>query len=363
MRKLIVSVSVLLLLCSMLQGVETKLSGEFWSRWSMEYAQNPATGEDEVLKNFLALERGYLGLETKISDDIKSRFTVDIFSTDSVSNGAGLKLKYAYLDFNNLLPVTDMTLTAGLQKVYFGTLYDWDYSLIGKAPADEYKLTSSADYGISAHGYLPKGWGEYALGLYNGEGYKKYGSNLKDNTQFAYLANIRMIPFAGLTLGGSVLLNSVERENLLSDDSVNPKYQDQLMLDGLAHYINGPIDICLEYLSKKVDHASSYSADDYQAWGIMIFPKLSLKNILGPDLSLLARYDIWDESDRDDNGKYLLNAITAGLQYDFSALSLQLNGTKKSYDEDNSAPAYADNQMDAVEIMAQVKWHFSNTIN
>lgn len=287
---------------------------------------------------------------------------MDLFSTDKISDGAGLKLKYAYVDFSKLMPVKDMTFTAGLQKVYFGTLYDWNYSLIGKAPADEYKLASSADYGVNVHGYLPGGWGDYALGIYNGEGYKKYGSNLKDNTQFAYSANVRVIPITGLTLGGSVLMNSVERENLLADDTVNPKYQDQMMLDALTRYVNGPIDIWIEYLSKKVDHASDYSASDYQAWGIMIFPKLSLEKVLGHDVSLLARYDLWDESDREDSGKYLLNAVTAGVQYDFSALSLQLNGTMKTYDEDNSAAAYADAQKDALQIMAQLKWRFSNKI-
>lgn len=45
--------------CSVIQAAETKLSGEFWSRWSMQQGKNPTTGDEEILKNYMALERGY----------------------------------------------------------------------------------------------------------------------------------------------------------------------------------------------------------------------------------------------------------------------------------------------------------------
>ncbi|HPX09784.1 MAG TPA: hypothetical protein PLK65_01205 [Candidatus Cloacimonas sp.] len=179
-----------------LSCMETKLSGEFWGRWISEIAKrkdSEGNYEDKLVSNYLSLERGYLGLETKFSEQVKGRFTVDIFTTDKTYeyreyslvdstlsystksgsiDGAGLKIKYAYLDFGGLIPVKDMTLTAGMQKVYFGSIYDWSYTLIGKAPSDEHKVVSSSDLGITLNGYLPSGFGEYQLGIYNGEGYK-----------------------------------------------------------------------------------------------------------------------------------------------------------------------------------------------
>lgn len=163
---------------------------------------------NKLVSNYLSLERGYLGLETKFTEQVKGRFTVDIFTTDktyeyqvySLSDGtltsstksgsidgAGLKIKYAYVDFGGFIPVKDMTLTAGMQKVYFGSIYDWSYTLIGKAPSDEHKVVNSSDLGITLNGFFPSGFGEYQLGIYNGEGYKKIGANVKENTDFAYL--------------------------------------------------------------------------------------------------------------------------------------------------------------------------------
>ncbi len=65
--------------------METKLSGEFWGRWISEIAKrkdSEGNYEDKLVSNYLSLERGYLGLETKFSEQVKGRFTVDIFTTD-----------------------------------------------------------------------------------------------------------------------------------------------------------------------------------------------------------------------------------------------------------------------------------------
>ncbi|MDZ4121632.1 MAG: hypothetical protein U1C33_04385, partial [Candidatus Cloacimonadaceae bacterium] len=209
-------------------GQETRVGGELWNRWTYETGKSAADSSNVVKKNYFALERGYFDLRTKFSEQTSARFTVDMFSTDmdGFKDGAGLKLKYGFVDFNDLTPIPDLTITAGLQKVFFGTIYDWNYTLIGKDPVDEYKIANSADFGLTANGFLPEGLGEYAVGIYNGEGYKVFGKNLKDNTDFAYLANLRLTPIAGVTVGGSYMLTTVEREKKLSDNSINSSYQE-----------------------------------------------------------------------------------------------------------------------------------------
>ena len=71
----------LLLIPLGLNSLETKLSGEFWGRWIAEIAKRKDSNgnyDDQLVSNYLSLERGYLGLETKFTEQIKGRFTVDI---------------------------------------------------------------------------------------------------------------------------------------------------------------------------------------------------------------------------------------------------------------------------------------------
>ena len=368
MKKLIWLTLLGLLLTGTLCSQELKISGEMWNRWTIVNGKVPADSSNAILKNYFSLERGYFGLEPKFSETVKGRFTVDIFSSDDNKNGAGLKLKYAYLDFSNLIPIPDLTTTVGLQKVYFGSIYDWTYDLIGKAPADEYSITNSSDYGITFNGYFPEGWGEYAVGIYNGEGYKNYGANLKDNIEPAFVGNLRITPVSGIMVGGSIMINSNERKKLLTDNTINPKFNQQLLLDGLGSITYGPINLCLEYISKKVMHADEFSSNDYTANFLSVISTIKLQKLIGYDLDLIGRYDRWDETDNPSN-QNLLNAITAGLNYKFMhnesanpAMQFQLNYTYKSYDEEESSASYANKLKDSSTLLLQLKWRFNNTI-
>ena len=381
-----------------LSCMETKLSGEFWGRWISEIAKrkdSEGNYEDKLVSNYLSLERGYLGLETKFSEQVKGRFTVDIFTTDKTHeyreysladstlsystksgsiDGAGLKIKYAYVDFGGLIPVKDMTLTAGMQKVYFGSIYDWSYTLIGKAPSDEHKVVSSSDLGITLNGYLPSGFGEYQLGIYNGEGYKKVGANLKENTDFAYLGNLRVTPITGFTIGGSYMINTVERDKKLDGEIINSSYEEQKLTDIYTRLAYGPVDLTGEYIIKDVDFPNVKDINKTQAYtatGISIFPCLNLKAYLPYDLQLVGCYDIWDESDRveTDKARNKVTASTIGVNYNFMpdetdnpSMQLQLNYTTKKYDEDNSHSDYADGKKDSSQINLQLKWKFANTL-
>lgn len=392
----------LLILPLMAGAVETKLSGEFWGRWINETAKkkdSSANYTDKMVSNYLSLERGYLGLETKFSEMTKARFTIDIFTTDKSHeyiqdslqtilpveaitspnkfgsvDGAGLKIKYAYVDFAGLVPVPDLTLSAGMQKVYFGTIYDWNYTLIGKAPTDEFKVANSADLGLTLNGYIPHGYGEYALGVYNGEGYKKVATSLKENTDFAYLANLRLTPLPGITLGGSYMNNTVGRAKALDGDGLNSSYEKQQLMDGLIRLAYGPLDVWGEYITKKVEFPNETSASktkEYTAIGLSIVPIISLQDYINTDVQLVGRYDSWDESDRilADKARSKLSAMTFGANYNFlhdesavPAMQLQLNYTTKSYDEGSSHSDFADGKKDTSQINLQLKWRFANTL-
>ncbi|HPA25066.1 MAG TPA: hypothetical protein PLV29_04790, partial [Candidatus Cloacimonas sp.] len=220
----------------------------------------------------------------------------------------------------------------------------------------------------------PSGFGEYQLGIYNGEGYKKVGANLKENTDFAYLGNLRVTPITGFTIGGSYMINTVERDKKLDGEIINSSYEEQKLTDIYTRLAYGPVDLTGEYIIKDVDFPNVKDINKTQAYtatGISIFPCLNLKAYLPYDLQLVGCYDIWDESDRveTDKARNKVTASTIGVNYNFMpdetdnpAMQLQLNYTTKKYDEDKSHSDYADGKKDSSQINLQLKWKFANTL-
>jgi len=163
--RVLMGILILGALCTEVNGGKSQLKAYTWFRYTYEQ-------EDTNTKmSEFAVKRGYLRWEHQFIEEIKSRVTLDFFSSDDDPHGAGLKLKDAYVDFKYLIP--EGKITAGLQKNYFGLVYDWDYITIEKALEDKEKLAASRDYGISVGGNIPNGFGECNLEIVNGEGYKK----------------------------------------------------------------------------------------------------------------------------------------------------------------------------------------------
>ncbi|RLC48937.1 MAG: hypothetical protein DRH57_01140 [Candidatus Cloacimonadota bacterium] len=305
---------------------ETKLEMYLWNRYTYE--------KDET--NTFSLERGYFRLNHTFSDDISGRFNLDFFSSDKDEDvhGVGVKLKYAYLDFKNLIPIPESKFTFGLLKNYFGTIYDWTYVVMEKAPSDKYKFISSTDYGIALYGYIPNGMGEYALAVTNGEGYKKAGDNV--NTSPAYLANLRFIPISGITIGGSYYTKKKGTDKT--------DYSAYAAVGRLAF---GPLDIQFEFLSKEDDGTVGQ--------GFMIMPIVKLTD----KFELVARYDNWEPNTDEDNDKQTL--IIGGINYYIMrrakgkpAVMLQVNYENTSY-EDSSKDSKD-------KFIAQLRWEFSTKL-
>ena len=115
----------------------TKLKAYTWFRYTMG-KENGRLKESQF-----AVKRGYLRWEYTFSDGVKSRVTVDLFSSNKDPHGAGLKLKDAYVDLKYLIP--NGKIKVGLQKTYFGLIYDWDYLPIEKSLEDKQKLVASGE--------------------------------------------------------------------------------------------------------------------------------------------------------------------------------------------------------------------------
>ncbi len=329
---------VLLPLLSM--GMETKISMQLWNRYSMEFTNS------SIEKSYFSLERGYLRIEPTFNDKIKGRFNLDFFSSSKDVHGVGVKLKYAYIAFKELFPISESKIEVGLIKNYFGLIYDWNYPTIEKVFEDKEKLVSSTDYGLSFNGLLPAGYGEYAMSLINGEGYKKSGNNVNINP--AYSGNLRLIFIPGITIGGSILY---EKAGLL--DTIITDYYKRLDYALMSHIAFGGIDISGEFLNQ--------DKNSIIGRGFMIMTMLKLGKMLkqSHDFDIVGRFDQWDKNTNLPLDSH--SRVICGLNYGFckgskgkAGLLVQLNWERTMFEDTTKS--------NNDKVMLQLRWAFSNKI-
>jgi hypothetical protein len=331
-RKIVIWLSMVVLLSIpqiVLAVGETKISAKLWNRYTTEVVAGEITG------SAFTLERGYFTVEPTFADNIKGRFTIDVFSSDDAVDGAGLKLKFAYLDFSKVLPIPESKISVGLIRHYFGTAYDWEYISIQKSLEDKEGVAATADYGLALVGVLPAGYGEYAVSVVNGEGFKRTGDDLDKEPEI--LGNVRVTSLSGVTIGGSVLYENDE--------------SDRLAYAGVGHFSKGPFELWGEYLVQ--------DRSDVTSNGFMVMPIMKLKNLTGIDVDIIGRFDMWDaNTDVDDDGHMV---IIGGLNWNITRdakgtpqLFLQIQGERTIFEDD---------AIDEVnQLMVQLQWGFSNTL-
>ncbi len=336
MSKVFAGIVVNMLVVISAFGGQTQFYGENWFRYTQEMK------EGETQESEFKVKRIYLRWKHIHTDKLESRISLEMFSSDKSKDkkgdphGAGLKIKDGYVKFKGLIPEGDITV--GLQKNYFGRVYDWEYWPIEKCIGEKYKvIPGSRDYGISVGGYIPQGYGTWRLEAVNGEGYKKVGDLI--NTELAYMADLRFIPIPGFTIGGSYV----------QENSGLEEYQKRQYYTGLTRFAKGPVDIWMQYLGGQKGDPDSPTSQ----MGYMIFPKFHLGTI---NLEILARYDYWDpDTDEKDDGKFL---YLGGFNYYFSrrekgkpGVMLQTAFVREQPESSDSEPTD--------KIMLQLRWGWS----
>jgi hypothetical protein len=270
-----------------------------------------------------------------------------------------------------------------MDKTYFGIVYDWEYPVIEKALEDKEKVMASADYGVTFTGYIPKGYGEYALALYNGESYTKTQS--KVNKSFAPVFNLRLTPVAGITLGGSIMLDQPGFTGLIKQTTSSTRAESVFknVLDsrkvyaGVTKLAFGPVEVWGEYLFNQYDSSTTTKITNpnvedtvnentytYKSSGYTVTLIIALNSFTGFDSELVLRYDFWDSNTQVKS--YAASTVIAGFNYNIlrdasssPALVLQANWARKSYVKEDATLADK-NAEDTYGI--QIKWKFSSSI-
>jgi len=266
------------------------------------------------------IERNYLRASHQWSPQFFSKLSMDFLSSSSFADGAGVRIKEAYVDM--ALPIPDFTLTAGVQKHYFGLIYSWDYTHPDKSLADAQGVCASADYGVTVNGFLPKGLGELQLGVYNGEGYKVTGA--KNSVAPELLANLRLTPITGLQVGASVF-NKVKdisafANNRKGRNSDNTRFEvgdtanrSRFALAPMAKVAVGPVSLTGEYIIYNYTRNFSYYALNKDSSGTVTDSALTVSNkkyalsgidllpvvtLLNQHLDVFGRFSTWQQKEQ-----------------------------------------------------------------
>jgi hypothetical protein len=370
---------------------ETEIENDGWFRY---VAGAKAFDFKNPTRSDFNLERGYIRLSHQWTTALFSKMTVDVFGSSAYADGATIRLKEAYVDWTLPVSFLDVRLTPGLQKHYFGLIYSWDYTHLEKSLADKEGIISSADYGVTLNGFLPKGLGEFQVGAYNGEGYKKIyaSSNSLVNTVPEITGNLRLTPFAGLQIGASILSNASDRSNYKFGTGTyyKPKSTvvafadtaniNRLGISPMAKVAVGPVSVLGEYLSYNYKREYHYWASDtlgkvtdstvlasdkkYSMNGFSVVPVISL---FKKHLELVGRYDMWNISSEQSDGSMARDTLKshsmfgAGFNYHLQRREKSKPGVELQVMWQHEQPT-ATSQKPTDLIMAQVRFEWTGLI-
>jgi hypothetical protein len=336
-------------------GADAPIYGYFFLRYTYDNPFNPDSMRDKDHANAFSIERGYIRWKTSTTP-VSVSGTVDL-TMKSKATGASdwnVRLKYAQADWflpyiGKVLPDTKLSL--GLQKVFFGTTDIWEYPLIEKSLEDAQGKISSADLGLGLNGFLPAGYGDFAVQLFNGTG---YSSAVENDINKAVNGNLSLvpptiIPGIGIMLKVSYWMDMNKVKYYSAADSETLKVD----LDRNRYAVVGKLKFkWLTMLGEYLGTQDGSTPDDKitEGKGWSVFGEIAPVNWLG----LLARYDMWDKNVTDTAAAAQNDAITTligGLNLKVSnELLLQFNYQKASYQDTTRLPVD--------KFMVQAKYSF-----
>jgi len=292
-----------------------------------------STPEEGDSTNKFETRRNYLQVKAYFKENPKDymRITLDTHDHEGES---GVRLKYAYLYLDNILPNTGVEFgQAHRPWIDYEEHNAWNYRSISKVMVEEKHaghLTNSADRGINFKTKLENFSSE--LGVFNGEGYhnEEDGQNLSGEWRLtAHLLGTgkkkakKSLQYANLSFFGQQNQESNKHKN------------EDLNWYGIHAVYNQPEFLVSAQYIDVTDANEKYEGSGYSING---------EYRVAPKWNLIGRYDAF-ELDADDEEK---KRALAGVSYEYNHnVEFIANYLKEG-------GANADN--DAIMLTAQVEW-------
>lgn len=328
MRGKLAAVVIVSVAISALWGLEpgqSRIEAKNWLRYTLTRSGG------ETQRAGFSIARGYFGFTHQFTAKIKCTFTLDFSSSDNPSDahGVAVKIKKAFLQVKDF-PLVGLSFEGGIVKNYFGLIYDWKYATIQKAPEDVARVCASADAGIALSGKFPGKFGKFQIVMLNGEGYSKFGSEI-DKFPLGGV-NLRFSPAEFITIGGSA-----QYTRTTADSST----VDLLRSAGAGIISVKPVKIFAEYFLKKMG--------DNTGAGFSAMPTINITE----NLMLVARFDLWDPSDKitDDEQKMFI----LGANWEFSHSPAGVSKVQAEWEHKTTGGGDPTD-----ELRLQLRWEFKS---
>jgi hypothetical protein len=302
-----------------------------------------------ISKNAFDVARSYINITGNLSHIVAFRITPDITRQSGlVSLGAGssvsndslvFRIKYAYGQFNLDDWMTRGSWTRlGIQQTPWVDFEEgiYRYRFQGQVFAERIPLPTamaSSDAGVSFHYNLPSNYGDFHVGVYNGENYQKVEVNNQKALEFR--GTVR--PFAT----GMPALRGLRAHLVYYNDHYAGNDERRRVMGNVTFehkFLNAGFD----YLSTKdqtLATATDVSSKGYSIWAT---PRLPFES--GASWEALLRYDHWTPNTALDSQKQ--KRIIGGVAYWFphqgnvsSAILFDYDGQR--FDNITAAPVKA----------------------
>jgi hypothetical protein len=288
---------------SFVDAGETRVGGEVYSFFTTDITDN---GHGKGFNKF-DLSRVYLTVKSKLSQQVSVRITADVDAMDGTMRE--LYLKYAYLDWDVSQVIPYSTVRFGLQQTgwidYMNKV--WGRRYVAKTLLDEYKILSSADYGISELVKLPNGYGHGAIQILQGPGYKGQEENrYKDFSAFIFLRPLVRVPDLAASMVGAYAYKGYSDQPDINSDNKKDRVAGMLSLAyGNIFRLSG--EYFMSWDRMYPGDTKDLKKDGISLFGDIRFPMIH--DTFLQQIALVGRYDLYDPNkDVDDNEKTYLIA-------------------------------------------------------
>jgi hypothetical protein len=269
----------------------------------VNYSYNLSTGANDM--NSFNIEQLYLNFDDKFSDQLKWDVMLGTYY-DTNTNYMTIYDKYAYLTYDGFV-IPDLQLKLGMQDTpligYMEGL--WGNRYVSKTFEDSQGVDVASDLGISFKYSLPANFGEFVVGVYNGEGFRYQETN-KFKT---FRGRLTLEPIEGLKATGFASYGDTYNDGTTDDPSMPIGNYEQQRYEGILSYQCPFLKLAANVFGK--NDTQDITNSKTLSTGIGSFAVIKLDA-----MDFFARYDVLSSNKGSPVSGYA--NMVAGVSYKFS---------------------------------------------
>jgi hypothetical protein len=306
--------------------------------------------------NKFETRRNYLQVKAYMKENPKDYMRITLDTHNDSAGESGVRLKYAYLYLDNVLPNTGVELGQVHRPwIDYEEHNSWSYRSISKVLVEEGNaahLTNSADRGFNLKTKTPYFSSE--IGLFNGEGYHNTDSDLTNGSKLSgeWRATVHLLGTGKQKAKQNLQYSNLSFFGQENRDSAKHGNQDLNWMGIHAVYNQADFLLSAQYIDVRDGDMSSptknkvYQGDGYSVNGEYRFAK---------DWNAIARFDYFEVAKDLGHKKRALAGVTYKYNKNVEFIANYLNESGSlvnGYTADTKKKVHEDTAM----LTAQIEW-------